>query len=272
MFINHCHVFPEGSFEGKDAGYGTIPDLLSFMDANRIDRAAVFAPTLHWMPKDTFYKPPIRDGNAWLHEAIAPYRDRLTPVLALNPAEKGACDVLKKYSREGFVGVKVHPCVYDIRIDEPEYDGFYTAAEEEGLFVAFHTGVHGGWLRKYTPLLIDNVANRHPGLKIIIEHMGLPFAFEEALAVLYSHSPVWNNYQVYAGLTGDFPADRVRKIFDLVGSERMVFGMDFPGRGFSGCYSRIRESGMPADDVENVMGGTLQRIIGEATDIHEHGH
>lgn len=48
----------------------------------------------------------------------------------------------------------------------------YSAAQENGLFLSFHTGLHWHRIADYQPLLFDEVAWNFPRLKFSMEHVG----------------------------------------------------------------------------------------------------
>lgn len=273
MFLNHCHVFPEGAFP-DDPKKGTLPELDRFMQECGIDGAVAFAP--FWGPR-TKECLAGEEINAWLHRMLRDY-PRIHGAAAICPTQANACELLDEYVGKGFVGVKTHPPAMRFRIDDPAGDAFYALAAELGVFVLFHTGVHGGCLSDYQPLLIDNIMHRHPRLNVIIEHMGASGGvgrgfFDQALAVIFNHSPRWSNRGVYAGLTGLAKPQHRDKVADTIveaGAERCVFGLDWPHMDshraaiarFESELAVIRSLQLSASQHEAVFGGTLHALTG----------
>jgi len=199
----------------------------------------------------------------------------------VNPTEPDACETLQTCVREGFIGVKTHPAAMRFRIDDPAADPFYDLAAQLGTFVLFHTGVHGWRLEDYRPLLIDNILNRHPGLRVIIEHMGVPSPggtgagfFDEALSVVYNHGPQWggNASVAYVGMTGfarPQHRERVRAAIQDAGADRCVYGLDWPHMEGNAAKSAqyaaecavIESVGLSDAEGEAIYGGTLQALI-----------
>ncbi len=282
MFINHCHVFPEGTLSREHVELGTLPVLKSFMEECKIDKVAAFSPPRSWMPRDTFYQLKVENGNDWLHESLKQYKN-MYAVISGEPGEKDSCNILREYSRKGFIGIKIHPPCLEMRIDDPVYDEYYATAEALGLFVIFHTGVHGWILDHYEPKLIDNVAYRHPELNIIVEHMGEPYHFHQAMAVV-RNSKFFNDTNVYAGLTGVVSEQNKSKILHMmetIGSERMIYGIDFPQlsrhpdfpknpqpapphrdkESFERHLKILNSLGLDSKDIDNILGNTLEKLI-----------
>jgi predicted TIM-barrel fold metal-dependent hydrolase len=274
MFLNHCHVFPEGAFGPDKPEIGTLPELDRFMREMNIDKAVALAP--FWGPHTTEMLAG-EEPNAWLHRRLKDYPNILGAV-AVSPLAPNACELMEKYIGEGFVGIKTHPPVMGFRIDDPACDPFYALAAELGVFVLFHTGVHGGRLETYQPLLIDNIMDRHPRLKVIIEHMGLGDRvgrgfFDQAMAVVFNHSTSWKGGGVYAGLTGIAQPQHRQLVADAIteaGAERAIFGLDWPHlEGHAPTVARyqaqmsiMRSIGLTQEQEDLVFGGTLSALTG----------
>ena len=272
MFLNHCHVFPEGAFP-EQPEQGTLPELDKFMKANSIDKVIALAP--FWGPK-TKECLAGEEINAWLHRNLQDYPNILGTV-AVSPKAPNACELLGEYIGKGFVGVKTHPPVMGFRIDDPACDDFYALAAKLGVFVLFHTGVHGGRLEDYQPLLIDNIMAKHPKLKVIIEHMGASGGvgrgfFDQAMAVIYNHSARWCNREVYAGLTGLAKPQHRQLVADTIheaGSRRCIFGLDWPHpEGNHEATIRYRSElevihslGLTPEQEADIFGDALSELI-----------
>ena len=279
MFLNHCHIFPEGAFPDH-AELGTLAELDKFMKLMGIEKAVAIAP--FWGPK-TKERLAGEECNAWLYRHLKEYSN-IYGMVTVSPKAPNACDLLREYVAKGFVGVKTHPPVMGFRIDEPACDPFYATAAELGVFVLFHTGVHGGRLEDYQPLLLDNVMAKHPKLKIIIEHMGASGGvgrgfFDQALAVIFNHSIRWCNRGVYAGLTGLAKPQHRQLVADTLpeaGSKRCIFGLDWPHlEGNASAVARfeaelgvIDSLGLSPEQKTDIFGRSLSELTGKPANIN----
>jgi predicted TIM-barrel fold metal-dependent hydrolase len=184
------------------------------------------------------------------------------------PQDHAAPRQLKKAVEMGLVGAKVHPPVMRARLDDPDLEPFWHTAEELRLPISIHTGAHGWNLRHYMPLLIDDVAQRHPKLPIILEHVGGIAFFDQALAVLH------NNKNCYAGLTqcsGRDPiyalsAEGRKQLLETVGVDRIIYGFDYPWNpdnraALANDLKWVRSWGISAEAKEKILGGNLKRLI-----------
>jgi len=225
-----------------------------------IDKAVAFA-LVPQMP--TF------DFNEWLLGKIKEDKSLYGFVAGINPTEKDAVKKLRKYISSGFVGVKLHPPVQGFRIDDPEADNFYSAAEELRLPLLFHTGVHGWYLEKYRPILLDKVAQNHPKLPIIIEHTGGFAFFYEALAVLQ------NNGNCYAGIAQTrrkdtpwyIPQEWKNILLKTIGAGRIIYGADFPWNDYEQIKSDIEAIeglNITSDEKKKILGENIEKLIASA--------
>ena len=259
MFVNHCHLMPEGTLDENNPQAGTVGTLLQTMDELGIDRAVAFAPLPGY----------VRDphqANQWLWEQVRD-NEHLVGFMTLNPVDSQSLPQVQEFADKGLRGLKIHPPVQRVRIDDEAAYPFYELAAELELPVLFHTGVHGWLLEEYRPILIDRLAQQFPDLKIIIEHMGGWEFFGEALAV------VRNNPNCYAGITSTLerdwawyiPPDAMRYMISLIGSERIIFGTDYPFRQIEGIRTDIeavRALCSSPPEAENILGANLAALIG----------
>ncbi|MEK7767466.1 MAG: amidohydrolase family protein, partial [bacterium] len=172
---------------------------------------------------------------------------------------------LREAAGRGARGVKFHPPVVHLAINDPSLEKFYGVAEALRLPVLYHTGPHGWHLNRYNPLLVDEVAQRHPKLPLIIEHLGGEAFVHETFAVMQ------NNPNVYGGLATCLPADagwrvpasRVRELIREFGADRFVFGADFPYNTVETnrrAVEVLKGLDLPHADVSLIVSGNLERL------------
>ena len=283
MFINHCHVGPKGSwskekFSIEDGSLERLEEILKLVNAKG---AVAFAPFPYLMPSDDWYCSPfktVKECNEWLYKKLQDVKYKnMVGFATINPKEKDACEILEEYGKKGFKGVKMHPPIFQFRVDEPSLNDFYNTAEKLGMVLLFHTGVHGWYINEYSPILLDNVAQRHPKLKIIIEHtLGWGanfFTFDQSLAVLS------NNPNTYAGITGGFtppaewlegspiydPRQRLLLLIKVIGADRIIYGLDYPYNGEEKLRKDIKliqSLSISQEEKELVLGKSLEKLLG----------
>ena len=259
MFVNHCHVMPEGSLDSSAPQASTVATLLDIMDELDIERAVVFAPLPNHVNDP-------HQANQWLWEQVQA-NECLEGFMTLNPTDSRSLAIAEEFAEKGLRGIKTHPPVYHARIDDEAAYPFYELAAGLQLPILFHTGVHGWLLDNYRPILIDRIAQQFPDLQIIVEHMGGWEFFGEALAV------VRNNANCHAGITSTLDADwawyipdeLLRHMISLIGSERVIFGADYPFRqqdGIRADIETVRGICDSPEETDNILGANIAALIG----------
>ena len=267
MLINHCHVGPKGfGVEKANPEMGTLPALQRILSEAGVDRAVVFAP-FGWEGGAWEETVGRIDRNEWLCRKLEQHPN-LLGFANVYPRDHDAPSQLKRAVEMGLVGAKVHPPVMRIRLDDPDLEPFWRTAEELRIPISFHTGVHGWHLRHYMPILLDDIAQRHPDLPIIMEHLGGIAFFDQALAVLH------NNKNSFVGLTQCSGRDatyrlapeRIALLLDTVGADRIVYGLDHPWNNdnlaaLQNDIGWIRGWDVPDEDKDKILGGNLTRLV-----------
>lgn len=132
IFANHAHVFPE---EAKP-GCG-IDSLKALMDECSIERAVCFAP---FPSQYEEYNMP-GDCISWLAGAIKG-DESLVGFGTVNFDSGDIAGQVNRIADFGFRGIKLHPAYQEFNIMGDKACEVYSAAQERGLFLSFHTGLH----------------------------------------------------------------------------------------------------------------------------------
>ncbi|HIE13667.1 TPA: hypothetical protein EYP70_00170 [Candidatus Bathyarchaeota archaeon] len=256
MFVNHCHVFPK-----EVRAHGSLDALVEIMKKCGIDKAVAFAPFEEFLPSS------IGDPNEWLASELSSYPE-IVGFACINPIKQGSVKKLEKAWDLGLVGVKLHPPIQKFGINDPQAYPFYAKAQELGVILDFHVGVHGWRLMKYKPLLLDDVAYIFPNLKLIIEHVGGRGLYEEALALLL------NKKNVYAGISSCLNnkthkawyigGEKVEELVFLIGEDRLIYGTDFPynsAQEIDHDIKLIKDLNLPQHVKEKILGENLEKLL-----------
>ena len=258
IFANHAHVFPE---EAKP-GCG-IDSLKALMDECSIERAVCFAP----FPSQ--YKEYNMPGDciSWLAGAIK-NDDSLVGFGTIDFDSGDITGQVNRIADLGFRGIKLHPAYQEFNIMGDKACEVYSAAQENGLFLSFHTGLHWHRIADYQPLLFDEVAWNFPCLKFSMEHVGGYHFFREALAVICNnHHRASDPRRVYAGLTSIMPDDNGLPDYWTLSDDELltlihqgdddcaIFGLDFPYR--KALYDKMGSDPEFKKDVLDTIKSTL---------------
>ena len=266
IFANHAHVFPESV--NPD---GTIGRLLRLLEACGIERAVCFAPFSNQLQGTGI------DHNAWLARELS-NQARLVGFGTLDLTRDDVKDQVRRIADLGFRGIKMHPNAQEFDILCPAALEAYGAAQDLGLFITFHSGVHHYRIAHYNVLKFDEVAYQFPDLRFSLEHVGGYAFFTEALAVITNNIPFppipGRKPRVYAGLTSIFtpnyirmwymPAERMRELIAQAGAEQLIFGLDFPynlEENTRTALETLGELGLPDAQLRLILGDNLRDVL-----------
>ncbi len=266
IFANHAHVFPEEARPGCG-----IDSLKALMDECSIERAVCFAP---FPSQYREYNMP-GDCISWLAGAIK-NDDSLVGFGTIDFDSGDITGQVNRIADIGFRGIKLHPAYQEFNIMGDKACEVYSAAQENGLFLSFHTGLHWHRIADYQPLLFDEVAWNFPRLKFSMEHVGGYHFFREALAVICNnHHRASDPRRVYAGLTSIMPDDNgLPDYWTLTDDELMtlihqgddcaIFGLDFPYKkaGYAkALINRIIALDISEEAKEGILGKNLEHAL-----------
>jgi predicted TIM-barrel fold metal-dependent hydrolase len=104
-----------------------------------------------------------------------------------------------------------------------------------------------------------HLATSYPELKLICAHWGggLPF-YELMPEVAAAAGNLWYDTAASPYLYHPRVYPTVR---GLVGAGRILFGTDFPLLRIDRCARQVRESGLPPDEVDAILGGNAARLL-----------
>lgn len=262
IFANHAHVFPE-----EVRPDGSVDKLIELMDDCGIDKAVCFAPFSGRLEEAGFETP----ANEWLAKAIKG-NDRLIGFGTVD-FKKNLKDEVDRIADLGFKGIKMHPPYQEFVIDGEEAFQVYERAEELGLFISFHAGMHWHRLRDNRVILFDEVAWNFPKLRFSLEHIGGYHFFNEGLAVMCNNSRKGDDY-VFAGWTTirdrygmtawSLTDEQLETVILQTGENRSIFGLDFPyckATDIKWDIERIKRLNISEECKEKILGGTLEKLM-----------
>lgn len=263
IFANHAHIFPK-----ELRPEGSVEKLMEFLDECEIDKAVAFAPF-----SDRFHEGGFEGSqNTWLAKQIKG-NDRLVGFGTVDFTQN-LRDEVDRIADLGFKGIKLHPPYQEFIIDGEEAFQVYERAQELGLFLSFHSGMHWHRLRDNHVLLFDEVAWNFPKLKFSMEHIGGYHFFKDALAVMCNNSRGGIDH-VFAGWTsvgnrkgkGDEWAltdEELEIVIAQTGEDRSIFGLDFPyskPEHIKSDIARIRSLDISEECKEKILGKTLEKVL-----------
>ena len=303
----HAHIFPlvhgrvaAGATRGLGAGRIAVGDqemqlmppaagptafsaetLLANLDWAGVDRAVLL--------QGTFYG----ECNDYALDALEAHPDRLAAACYFDPWSPG--------SRQRFAEAEPHPfCALKIefsdrtglaglypqaRLDEPGLAWLWRGLESAGRALVLDLGRPGD--RSYQVGAVASVARRHPGLKVVLAHLGQPQPEAEETPHLWNQwlelvdlGRLPNVFFDTAALPAllpreDFPFPSARRYFKLaverVGPAKLMWGTDQPGLLSRLTYTQLLRLGqlhadfLSAREQAMYLGGNAARVYGPPT-------
>lgn len=174
----------------------------------------------------------------------------------------------RQASQLGVRGFKFHPTLQGFDPSAEEFDPLFGAIEDLGLPIVVHTGqtgvgagVPGGLglrLGLSNPILLDDVAARHPRLQIVMAHPSVPWQ-DEALSVATHKANVWIDLSGWSPKY--FSAGLVRATRTYL-RHKMLFGSDFPALTPDRWLSDFAALGLPEEVERLVLRENAIRLLG----------
>jgi len=244
----------------------TIEKLVPMMDEAGVDRVVIVPPS--WPG----------DRNDYALEAVRRYPNRFAVMGRIPLQHPKSAELLPRWKEQpGMLGVRVTFLnVLAAWLTDGTADWFWPAAEKAGLPVMF--------LAPWQSPVFGKIAERHPGLNLIIDHMALshdivkegkiPEAIEEtvALAKYPNVSCKVSSAPTYSHDSYPF-ADmkpHLKRVFEAFGPQRCYWGTDIT-HAFSKSTYRQRITHftetlefLSEDDKDWVMGRAIEQRLGWA--------
>lgn len=207
-------------------------------------------------------------------EYVAAHQDQLIGYLSLDPTQPGWRDELVHGHQDlGLRGIKLMPMYAGFDPAADEYDDLFAYAERHGLPLLVHTGttfVSKAPLRYAFPVHLDEVAIRHPELRMVLAHLGHPFE-GECIAVIRKHQHVYADvsalhyrpFQLWHSL---------RLVQDYGVWHKLLFGSDYPFTTVDASIDGLRAVGavpgipgldpLDRDEVEKLIHRDALQLLG----------
>lgn len=180
--------------------------------------------------------PHKRDMAAWLNEWSADFAKRTPDCLhtATFYPEPGVASYVEHAITSGTRIFKSHIQVGDYHPNDPLLHPVWKLLEDSGVPIVIHCG-SGPAPGTYTgPQPIREVLARHPRLRLIIAHMGMP-EYSDFLDIAEEYPDVrLDTTMVFTDFLADdrpFPVAEHSRLADL--GDRILFGSDFPNIPYS---------------------------------------
>ena len=235
--------------------------MIAQMDAAGVDRAVIVPPT--W----------VGENNATALEASQAYPGRFAVMGRFDPMRPSATDVLSTWTKQPYMlGIRMTFRVppYDTWLDSNAIDHFWAACERYGIPVMC-------LVPEEAPKLVP-IAERHPGLTLVVDHMAANLQGKGAAAFTGIEGLLglagFPNVSVKTSSVPCFSAEPypfvdiypyLKRIYEAFGPRRMLWGADFTRltSTYPECLRHFQEGldFLTAEDKEWVLGKTAAHVL-----------
>lgn len=125
----------------------------------------------------------------------------------------------------GLTGVKIHPDIQGVDIDDKKLLPLYEIMEAKGMKLYLHMGDDRPQYRFSTADKLVNVMNNFPRLSVVAAHLGGYKAYDYAVPMLAGRDNLM--YDTSSSLWV-ISAEKAEKIIRTLGVENVMFGTDYP--------------------------------------------
>ena len=276
------------------AHFSDLEEHFHNMDISKVDMQVLsVSGQLPYFAKENDAVDAARLGNDIYARIVRKYPKRFaafacTPL----PHVRAAIEETRRALDElGMVGVTAGSMVLGKSIADSAFDGFFAELNRRKAVLFIHPigGSLGSQLIESTNLIWPvgapledtvcllqfmqaNFPSRFPDIKIILPHLGgfAPF-LATRLDQLKDHflpdsamaPSVQAKYFWYDTVNGNPSALRCAR--ETLGADHLLFATDYPfwrDEAFKLCVDYVGESGLPASEVDRILGGNAQRLLG----------
>jgi predicted TIM-barrel fold metal-dependent hydrolase len=245
--------------------YVTPQPLATFLhqlDAAGIDQAVV-------LPVDCTSAHGAVVGTNEQIAGLAARSDRLIGFASVDPNAPGAAKLLERSVRDmGLRGLSLDPGLQGFDVAGPAAAEVFAACTELDIPVSVQCGLN--WAPQalaVSPLALEPVLSRHPGLRLVIQHFAWPWVAEALMlavkypnvtldtAILFAGTPQASVRQVLAEQVGVHVLDGA--LFNQV-----VFGSDYPRVDPKRVMWGIDALDLKPATREKILSGNARRLLG----------
>lgn len=222
----HCHIYPDkiaekaslatGRFYGIGISYdGKVSTLLDVGKKAGIDKFIV--QSVATTPKQ------VASINRFIHDTVECNKGTMFGLGTLHPDSSDIKGDVEYLIELGLGGVKLHPDIQGFKLDDYRCLKIYEICEENGLPILIHTG--DSRYDYSNPNRLVPILDIYDRLIVVGAHFGGWSMWERAALELYEKP------NFFVDCSSSFYAlsdEQIKKIISEYGTDRVLFGTDYP--------------------------------------------
>ena len=236
--------------------YATVERLLRDMDANGISKAVILQ-----------INPP---GKSCIEdmEEIVTGNPRLCTLASIHPYDTDIPDKIERYMKMHIKGWKLNPHIWGVPIDCKETTALLKELSKTGLPILSCSGTGLPKETLASSLLskkmkqemktqrldkFRSVLDTIPDTVFIMAHSG-GYDFEEMIRIMKEFPNTYTDISLQ-------PADHVKSLIEEIGSNRMMYGTDYPFVSHAFSILSVLRATKNEDDRRNIFCNTVKRVL-----------
>lgn len=253
----HAHIFPAKIAEKATLGIGKFYDVdMKYIGSSEtlLEKGRAAGITQYWVHSVATTPHQIRAINEFIAEQCAIHPEFIG-FGSLHPDAEDIEAEVENIISLGLKGVKLHPDFQLFNIDDEKALPMYECFAGR-LPLIIHTGDNRySWSH---PARLARVLKMFPKLDCVAAHFGGYTVWDEAYDLLKDTQCVVDTSST-TGMMNDY--EHLRRIADMWGTDRMLFGSDFPMWDHSEELERVAKLGLKGDALEDVMWRNAERFM-----------
>lgn len=238
IFDAHCHL-------GKGLDYSvTAAALLEEMDSCGVDRAVI-------VPADRQIAVANREGNDEVLAAMRAHPDRLTAFCTANPwFGEAAVEEVRRAFDLGAAGLKLHPVLQGFSIIDPVARPVIELSAGRRKPIYFHTGTPVS----SPPFQLSELCLRYPDGVFIMGHAAYSDYWNDVVPAMKSVPNMFVETSTHLPVV-------IRLLVEQAGSERVLYGSNYPMNDMGLEIEKIMRYIKAPDDLERIFAANLERLL-----------
>lgn len=168
-----------------------------------------------------------RELNGWLAQTARDLGDGAFALATVHLDDPDPAADLRDALADGCIGIKVHENVQKVRLDDPRFDPVLAEVAAADGFVLVHVGAIP-WSQETNdgPTRIADVLARHPSLRVVVAHFGVPDSARYLAHAAYEPRLFLDTTMVFpqeSPMHTELDRDAIER-----GAAQILYGTDWP--------------------------------------------
>lgn len=254
----HCHVYPDkiailasGNtdrfYETVSKHDGKVGTLLDLKNESGIDHFLI--QSVATTPKQ------VQSINRFIAETVNKSNGIMTGLGTLHPDSADLRADVMQIKQLGLHGVKLHPDIQQFKIDDYRCLKIYELCEQENLPILMHTGDNRYDFSNPNRLL--PVIKIFDKLTLVAAHLGGWSVWDEAAEKLQG---IENLYFDCSSSFFWLKGKRVKEIIETYGTDRVLFGSDYPMFSPKSELDTLLSLGFSNDELKMILSENAKKV------------